>query len=176
MRVTHNDAKGQSVVVVIETALNAASFVDAAGAMITSVVNKVHPQRPNVPHATVVTAWRDRRSNHSNRIIAVTHSNVPCVLDCFDGLLVASEKIDMVPVELDAAKVADALRVRALTFATAIGVSAVGDSFAAVLWDEIVSEDRRWIEGAGEGYGVHHEWVFTAKAGIATRPSYAWYI
>lgn len=169
MRVNHNSGRANNMLVCIDTLTTASNHIDACAAWLARTVNTLHPvSAGTMPHSVAIGPWLcdDATSGRAcNRLLAVVHAHDDKFApDCIDERLVVHNATH--DVHLDAAAIAKALQCDPRPFATAIGVSAVPKHHAADVWGEIVTTNRQWMHGSGDGFARHPQWQWDANDGM----------
>lgn len=185
--VDSNNSLARDLVFRVKLDSTASVHLDAVTQWLTTAVGKLYPvpdcfecEYPcALVSGTLHNDWADEEANNTvkNQIIAVAHRMWGPAPNCLlqnsrmDGLVVVHESAKEVCDQylLDPRNVASALRES--TFlpvpagVVAVGVSGVSDAYAKMVWAEIVTTSRNWMDGDGKGYMVHPMFMFTENSG-----------
>jgi len=187
MCVDSNASLARDLVFRVKLDSTASVRLDAVTQWLTTAVGKLYPVPDcfecDYPCAlvsgTLHNDWADEEANDTvqNQIIAVAHRMWGPAENCLrensrmKGLVVVQESAKPIDDQhlLDPRNVASALRES--TFlpvpagVVAVGVSGVSYAYAKMVWAEIVTPSRNWMDGEGKGYMVHPMFMFTESVG-----------
>tara|TARA_B100000767_G_scaffold172199_1_gene161154 strand:+ start:1149 stop:1769 length:621 start_codon:yes stop_codon:yes gene_type:complete len=185
--VDSNNSLSRDIAFRVKLDSTASVHLGAVTQWLTTVVGKLYPVPDcfecSYPCAlvsgTLHNDWADEEANDTvqNQIIAVAHRMWGPAENCLlensrmEGLVVVQESAKPIDDQylLDPRNVASALRES--TFlpvpagVVAVGVSGVSDAYAKMVWAEIVTTSRNWMDGDGKGYMVHPMFMFTESEG-----------
>ena len=182
--IASNSKLARDIVFRVTLKSTASKHVDAVTEWLATVVGTLYPA-PDGEYPCVVVSgtkhddWVDTEDNDSihHEIMAVCHRMWGPEHNCLlqnsrmDGLVVAEEFFNEVGDEylLDPRTIASKLRDDSIVAmpaeVEAVGVSGVSAGYAAMVWKEIITTERNWMDGSGKGYMVHPMFMYDKDNG-----------
>ena len=182
--IASNTKLARDIVFRVTLKSTASKHLDAVTEWLTTVVGTLYPAPDGQYPCAVVSGtkssdWVDTEDNDSihNEIMAVCHRMWGPEHNCLlqnsrmDGLVVAEEFFNEIGDEylLDPRAVASKLRddciVHMPAEVEAVGVSGVSADYAAMVWKEVITTERNWMDGSGKGYMVHPMFMYDKNSG-----------
>jgi hypothetical protein len=176
LKVKSNNEVSWNMLIRVQTKNTAANHVDSIAAWIARVAAETCPVEDGwCPHMVVAGTLHNNWPGDDvcNEIVVAVRESLSDTIQgsyfnnsTYDGLVVCEERKNPAAT-LNAQALARAMEIDLAkpTAVVAAGVSGVSDSLLAEVWREIVSAERNWMDGGGEGQLVHPMWMWSARRG-----------
>lgn len=165
-----NNSQGPSLLLKFWLDDKAEFHVDSIAALVARIVSLTHPPGPHPTVAGTLHNMHETEEQIQNCVLvcvycnAVTHPRVDLWEWDEDDLVVVHENSNS-PCWLDAEKVALALPQNTTIPISAVGVSAITYNLGKEVWAEIISKNRTWMDGKGQGERTHKQYMWTESYG-----------
>ena len=177
---SNNDTTSSDLFILVTTSSTSDLHALPVVKWIAKVISKTFPVASELfPHMCVVgTLHSDRFDEESSEpknelIVAVHQSGTDKLAGSFfhnsefDGNIVVREN-NYPPAILSSSQAADALALSPdiPDAVEAVGVSAVSSKFMKQVWKEICSVNREYMDGNGDGYMEHRQYMYNEDNGV----------
>lgn len=176
----NNNRTSSDLLICVSTGSTSETHAVPVVEWVAKVVAQTYPvASPGFPHMCVVgTLHSDRICEEGpepkNELIVAVHQSCPDQIagsffhnSEFDGNVVVHEDSHPPPI-LCSANVADALALSPdiPDAVEDVGVSAISSEFMQQVWKEICSVNREYMDGNGDGYMKHRQYMYNEENGV----------
>ena len=182
LKCASNGKTSHNILVKVKTNVKSDECVDALAGWMARVVSQTYPVSDwAYPHMVVAGTLHcnyddDETDSLRNEVLVAVRETTP---DTIQGsVFLNSEFTDLVcrvernnpPATLNADVLAKTIDddEDAPGCIDQCGVSGVSDAMLSEVWREIVSQDRNWMDGSGEGVMLHPMWMWNIRNGAHT--------